>query len=200
MGGPPLTTLQFWAPWLRAELPRGRARLQVLTGATSKRCKVANTAARPETCENRLRAQVCALAKRVSCLHRVKQRAAMVEAALVDIFESLGDVVGGDVAADYAEVPRALAQEGLFVDVNLLYNDPTPMGPNAPRNHVPNSVAAAGLGPAGRVYIAKSLWGKCVSGLRAIYRRGGDCAAHSLGYATMPGLPRSCSTCSNPST
>ena len=98
----------------------------------------------------------------------------MVEAALMDIFESLRDIMGRDAArVDYAEVLRALVREGLFVEDDLLYDDPTLTVRNASRNHIPESVAAAGVGPAGRVCIAKSLWRKCVPGsLRAIHRRG----------------------------
>ena len=96
----------------------------------------------------------------------------MVESALMDIFDSLGNVRGGDAAqAEFVKVLRALANEGLDVDDGMLYDEPTPRPRKPSVLHIPQALAAAGLAPAGKVSFAKSLWRRCVPRrLRAIYR------------------------------
>ena len=119
----------------------------------------------------------------------------MVEDAVMDIFNSLGDVRGRDAALEeFMKVLRTLFDEGLNVDDDMLYDDePTPRPRKTSSSHIPEAVAVAGSGPTGRVGIAKSLWRRCVPrGLQAIYWAG-VCQA-------QPGLhrhrdPRTYSVC-----
>ena len=124
----------------------------------------------------------------------------MVEDTLRDIFDSLGDVRGGDaVREEFVKVLRALVDEGLNVDDDMLYDEPTPRPRKTSSSRIPEAMAAAGLGPAGRVGIAKSLWRRFVRagcGLSI----GPKCAERNWGYPDTNGDPRSCSVCSTQST
>ena len=90
------------------------------------------------------------------------------------MFLALQAVRGGkQVGALFFEVLRSLAADGLELDDDALYDDPTPGSARRAGSRIPESVAAAGLGVAGRVHLAASLWRRCMpSRLRAIYRRG----------------------------
>ena len=103
-----------------------------------------------------------------------ESRREMVRGTLLDMFHSLHHLRGGAEAADeFLAVLRGLEEDGLLVDDDALYDDPTPRPPAAQSTAIPESVAAAGLGPAGRMSIARSLWRRCVpTGLRAVYSKG----------------------------
>ena len=145
-------------------------------GAKRKRTRLATSAhAGPDDVGRRLRDEARAESRAVSQLRGVRKgRCAMVEDTLVDIFDSLGDVCRGDAAQEeFVKVLRALADEGLDVDDDMLCDEPIPRPRKTSSSHIPEVVAAAGLGPAGRVGIATSLWRRCVPrGLRPIYRAG----------------------------
>ena len=97
----------------------------------------------------------------------------MVRTALVDMYLALLNIDGGAAAAPlFQDVLEGIAESGLCRPDDMLYDDSTPLPPKNQSQKVPEQVAAKGLGPAGRVSLARSLWRKCVSrGLRAIYRR-----------------------------
>ena len=101
-------------------------------------------------------------------------RREMVQQAIVDMFSALLHVQGGGQGADlFLEVLRSLAADGLDVEDDTLYDDPTPRDTARAGSTIPESVAAAGLGAVGRVHPVASLWRRSVpSGLRAIDRRG----------------------------
>ena len=77
---------------------------------------------------------------------------------------------GAAAATSFRDVPQGIAADGLCSLDDDLYYDSTPLPPKKPPQAVPENVAAKGLGGAGRVNLAQSLWRKCVpSNLRAIY-------------------------------
>ena len=71
----------------------------------------------------------------------------MVRQAIVDMFLALLTMRGGEQAgALFLEHLRLLAADGLGVDNNALYDDPTPRDAGRAGSNIPKSVAAAGLG------------------------------------------------------
>ena len=98
-------------------------------------------------------------------------RRQMLAGALVDMYDSLPRIRGGLQAhQQFLQVLERLAESGLSQEDNCLYDDSTPLPPRRQSQRVPESVAAQGLGAAGRVSLAPSMWRRCVpSGLRCIY-------------------------------
>ena len=65
---------------------------------------------------------------------------------------------GGEQAgALFLEVMRSPAADGLEVDDDALYDDPTPHDVGRAGGSIPESVTAVGLGVARRVHLAASL-------------------------------------------
>ena len=100
----------------------------------------------------------------------------------MDMYDSLGDIQGGDVArGEFTRTLEELAHIGLCVEDDALYDDPTLRPWASSAGAIPKLVAAAGLGPAGHVSVAPSLWRKCAPvGLRAIYWHGVAAAQRCL--------------------
>ena len=73
----------------------------------------------------------------------------MVREALLDMFQSLHQIQGEAAAGEFMEVLRTVADEGLLIDDDAIYDDPTPRPPRASAADIPESVAAVGLGAAG---------------------------------------------------
>ena len=120
------------------------------------------------------RGQVDSLARRVSALEGIRWgRGEMVYAAVMDMYWELHNISGGAAAAaSFRDVLQGIAADGLSSPDDDLYDDSTPLPPKKPSQGVPECVAAQGLGRAGRVNLAHSLWRKCVpKNLRAIYKR-----------------------------
>ena len=68
----------------------------------------------------------------------------MVEDALMDIFKSVAEVCGGDMArADFVTSLCTLGQEGVFVGADMLYDEPMSGPRKMSVSHIPESVAAA---------------------------------------------------------
>ena len=83
----------------------------------------------------------------------------MVHTALVDMYLALLNIDGGAAAAVlFRDVMEGIAEGGLCRPDDMLYDDSTPLPPNNQSQEVPEQVAAKGLGPAGRVSLAHSLW------------------------------------------
>ena len=81
-------------------------------------------------------------------------------------------VGGAAMAGLFRDVVEGVADAGIHSEDDALCDDSTPRPPEAKSNAVPEEVAVRGLGPAGRVNLADSLWHKFVpSGLRAVYKR-----------------------------
>ena len=149
----------------------------------------------------RLQTQVEEAAERVAGLAGIHEgRREMVRGALLDMVHSLHQVQGGAEAADeFLAVLRGLKEDGLLVDDNALYDDPTPRPPSARSAAIPESVAAARLGPAGRVSVARSLWRRYVpTGLRAVHSKG----IRKAGAPRKARLRKAsnCAACLSPST
>ena len=111
------------------------------------------------------------MAERVAGLSSIREGGRrMVRASLLDMFHLLHQIrAGAEVAEEFLAVLRGFEDKGLLVDDDALYNK----APQVQSEAIPEFVAAAGLGPTGRVSVANSLWCRCVpTGLRAVYRRG----------------------------
>ena len=107
----------------------------------------------------RNRAAVAAAAGEVAALRGVRAgRRGMVQQAIVHMFLAMLNVRGGEQAATlFLEVLQSLATDGLEVEDDVLYDDPTRLDPGRAGSSIPESVAAAGLGAAERVHLAASL-------------------------------------------
>ena len=119
-----------------------------------------------------------------------------VRGALLHMFHSLHKVHGGvEAAEDFLAVLHGLKEDGLLVDDDTLYDDPTLRPPAARNAAIPQSVAAAGLGPAGRVSV-RPLFCRCLpTGLRAVAS-----ARRVLRARPQPRKASSCTACLSPST
>ena len=149
--------------------PTGRLRAHHRCGKSE---FVQHRAAQQEHTE--LRPHIELLARKVSSLDGIRWgRREMVRTALVDMYLALLNIDGGAAAAPlFREVLEGIADSGLCRPDDMLYDDSTPLPPKNQSQKVPEQVAAKGLGPAGHVSLARSLWRKCVlRGLRAIYLR-----------------------------
>ena len=102
---------------------------------------------------------LAAAAGEVAALRGIRaDKRVMVRQAIVNMFSALLRVQGGGQAADvFLEVLRSLAADGLDVEDDALYDDPTTRDTARAGSTIPESVAAAGLGAAGRVHLAPSL-------------------------------------------
>ena len=96
----------------------------------------------------------------------------MVRTAVMDMFRELHNISGGgEAAATFRDVLRAIASDGLCGPDDL-HDDSTSLPPKKPFPGVPEHVAAKGLGRAGHISLARSVWRKCVlRNLCAIYHR-----------------------------
>ena len=91
------------------------------------------------------------LADRISELEGIRWgRRGMVRAAILGLYDTLLDVVGGARAAgQFWNVLVGIADAGLHREDDALYDDSTPRPPEAKSTAVPEEVALRGLGSEG---------------------------------------------------
>ena len=177
------TTYQIWAPWVRADLSRslssrGEGQLSDSTGRLRNHGCFSKSGPAQDPARARehaqMREQVEVLADSISQLEGIRWGLrGMVRQAILGLYDALLGVLGGAAAAgQFRDMLVGIADARLHCDDNALYDDSTPRPPEVKSNAVPEEVAARGLGPAGHVSLASSLWRKCVPPrLRAVYRR-----------------------------